>query len=190
MALRAGRYWQGVGRGEYSLAKRLPWSSPSRLHQVRYGLNSGQMLRNYTTKPNTKDQSPNVSDEASKSENIRLSPTKGLELPIPMPFTRLDEGTWLHNRPETDVYKLLVDAYRLRVEDTHIFKGEAMEDSVYAGCKSGRRSFRKFLRKAATIPGLLPPSVEQREKGSLRTVRDGSVAMAKSAMHCQETRDH
>ncbi|KAK4062750.1 uncharacterized protein Triagg1_9748 [Trichoderma aggressivum f. europaeum] len=115
------------------------------------------MLSRYTTKPNIKDQSPNVSEKASKSENIRLSPTKGLELPISMPFTRLDQGTWLHNRPETDVYKLLIDAYRLYAEDTYVFRAEVMEDSIYAGCKSGRRGFQKFLRKAATIPGLLPP---------------------------------
>ncbi|KAK0766242.1 hypothetical protein N5P37_001134 [Trichoderma harzianum] len=157
VALGAGRYWQGVARSEYRLAKRSPWSDPSRPHQVRYGLNIGQMPRHYTTRPNSKDRSTNISHEAPKSGNIRLSPTKGLELPISMPFTRLDEGTWLHNRPETDVYKLLIDSYRLRVEDTHVFKGEAMEDSIYAGCKNGRRGFRKFLRRAATIPGLLPP---------------------------------
>ncbi|KAL6827456.1 hypothetical protein J3E69DRAFT_355354 [Trichoderma sp. SZMC 28015] len=157
MALWAGRYWQGVSQAEYSLAKRLRWSNSSRLHHVRYGLNTGQMSRHYTIGAGIKDQALKAPEEASKSRNIRLSPTKGLKLPISMPFTRLDEGTWLHNRPETDVYKLLVDAYRLRVEDTHTFKGEAMEDSVYAGCKNGRRGFRKFLRTAATIPGLLPP---------------------------------
>src|SRR3569833_3487412 len=27
------------------------------------------------------------------------------------PFMRLDSGTWLHNRPEKDVYRLLIDAY-------------------------------------------------------------------------------
>ncbi|KAL6792407.1 hypothetical protein GGI42DRAFT_335114 [Trichoderma sp. SZMC 28013] len=157
MALGAGRYWQGINRGEYSLAKRLLWSNSTRLHPVRYGLSTGQMLSRYTTKSNIKYQSPNVSDEASKSEKIYLSPTKGLEQPISMPFTRLDEGTWLHNRPETDVFKLLIDAYRLRVEDTYVFRAELMEDSIYAGCKTGQRGFRKFLRKAATIPGLLPP---------------------------------
>ncbi|PNP49149.1 hypothetical protein THARTR1_10073 [Trichoderma harzianum] len=115
------------------------------------------MLSRYTTKPNIKEQSPHMLDEVSKSENIYSSPTKGLEQPISMPFARLDQGTYLHNRPETDVYKLLIDAYRLRVEDTYVFKAELMEDSIYAGCKSGRRGFRKFLRKAATIPGLLPP---------------------------------
>ncbi|KAL7954258.1 hypothetical protein V8C34DRAFT_294916 [Trichoderma compactum] len=92
MALGAGRYWQGACRGSYSLAKRLPWPNPSRLHQVGYGLNTGQMLSRYTTKPNIKDDSPNVLDEVSKSEK---------------------------------------------------------NDSIYAGCKSGRRGFRKFLTKAA-----------------------------------------
>lgn len=74
-----------------------------------------------------------------------------------MPFTHLDKGTWLHHRPEIDVYRLLIDSYRLRVEDTYTMDGELMEGSLYAGNTSGLRGFRHFLRAAATISGLLPP---------------------------------
>ncbi|KAM0466375.1 hypothetical protein ACHAPV_001334 [Trichoderma viride] len=74
-----------------------------------------------------------------------------------MPFTRLDNGTWLHNRPEIDVYRLLIDAYRLRVEDTYVMEGDFMEGSIYAGNTDGLRGFRNFLRRAATVSGLLPP---------------------------------
>jgi splicing suppressor protein 51 len=93
----------------------------------------------------------------STNATARLSPPKGLDQPISMPFTRLENGTWLHDRPEIDVYRLLVDAYRLRVEDTYVMEGDLMEGSIYAGNTDGLRGFRDFLRKAATVSGLLPP---------------------------------
>jgi splicing suppressor protein 51 len=74
-----------------------------------------------------------------------------------MPFTRLENGTWLHDRPEIDVYRLLVDAYRLRVEDTYVMEGVLMEGSIYAGNTDGLHGFRDFLTRAATVSGLLPP---------------------------------
>ncbi|KAF3055451.1 hypothetical protein CFAM422_013076 [Trichoderma lentiforme] len=155
--LGAGRYWQGVARSEYWLAKRLlPWSDPSRLHQVRYGLNIGQMPKNYATKRKAKDQSSKVSTKKWKSEIIRLSPTKGLEQPIEMPFTRLDKGTWLHKRPETDVYKILAEAYRLLATEAHFYEGEWMAAMLW-GCNLDQPGFQRFLRKAATRRGLLPP---------------------------------
>ncbi|UKZ81044.1 hypothetical protein TrVFT333_008812 [Trichoderma virens FT-333] len=134
--------------------------------QVAYALNTCQTLSNYTTSSRGKTQSSKSSSGSSNSENPHLSPPKGLEQPISMPFTRLDEGTWLHNRPETDVYKILIDAYRLRVEDTYVFQGELMEDSLYANQKSGLRGFQKFLRKAGTIPGLLPPWWNKEKKAT------------------------
>ncbi|KAL7946592.1 hypothetical protein V8C42DRAFT_321153 [Trichoderma barbatum] len=157
IASRAGRYWHGASRGGYLLAKRSSWSDSTRLPHLRYALNNYQTLNQYTTNVRGKGESSNASAKPAGSENVRLSPTKGLEQPIAMPFHRLNEGTWLHNRPEADVYKLLVDAYRLRVEDTYVFKGELMEDSIHAGRKSGIHGFRKFLKCAATVPGLLPP---------------------------------
>ncbi|KAL6832998.1 hypothetical protein V8C40DRAFT_236630 [Trichoderma camerunense] len=157
VALGAGRYWQGVGRSEYWLAKRLPWPDPIRVHQVRYGLNIGQMPKNYATKLKAKDQSPKVSTKKWKSEIIRLSPTKGLEQPIEMPFTRLNRGTWLHKRPETDVYKILAEAYRLLATEAHYFEGEGIAATIWWGCNLNQPSFQKFLRKAATRRRLLPP---------------------------------
>ncbi|KAL7918758.1 hypothetical protein ACQKWADRAFT_231453 [Trichoderma austrokoningii] len=102
-------------------------------------------------------ESANATSGASTSESTRLSPAKGLDQPISKPFTRLDNGTWLHDRPEIDVYRLLIDAYRLRVEDTYVMEGELMEGSIYAGYTDGLRGFRKFLKTAATVSGLLPP---------------------------------
>ncbi|KAI0907244.1 putative MYND domain protein [Ustulina deusta] len=85
-----------------------------------------------------------------------LSPPTGLEKPITKPFTRLDNNTYLHDRPEEDVYRVLIDAYRLRVEDEYVFEGEAALDSIYGGAESSLPGFRKFLRRAASRPGLLP----------------------------------
>jgi splicing suppressor protein 51 len=86
-----------------------------------------------------------------------LSPPKGLDSPITCPFTRLDRGTWLHDRPETDVYRLLIDAYRMRCEDDYAFGGGADEDSIYSGAADGLAGFRRFLARTAGRPGLLPP---------------------------------
>ncbi|GKU17837.1 unnamed protein product [Fusarium langsethiae] len=84
------------------------------------------------------------------------SPPKGLDQPIPDPFTRLDKGTYLHNRPEKDVYRLLIDCYRLRVEDVYNLEGEVMEDSLYSGAGDGLAGFEQFLDEMSTLKGLLP----------------------------------
>lgn len=72
---------------------------------------------------------------------------------IPKPFTALDNGTWLHNRPKSDVYKLLVDTYRMRLEDEYVFQGEVEEDSLYsgAGVESALRHFRRFLKETIKL---------------------------------------
>ncbi|KAI1114217.1 putative MYND domain protein [Nemania sp. NC0429] len=102
------------------------------------------------------------SQSASQSTNAStaLSPPKGLERPITKPFTRIDNNTYLHDRPEEDVYRfcsVLIDAYRMRVEDEYTFEGNIATDSLYGGQPSGILGFRKFLRKAASRDGLLPP---------------------------------
>lgn len=83
-----------------------------------------------------------------------LSPPKGLDQPITLPFTRLDNGAWLHNRPEKDVYRLLIDAYRLRAEDNYNLEGKA--DDLYGGASDGLKGFKRFLQLAGSRAGLLP----------------------------------
>lgn len=72
---------------------------------------------------------------------------------IPNPFTALKNGTWLHNRPRKDVFKLLVDTYRMRIEDEYVFQGEVDEDSIYSGAsaESALRHFKRFLTKAIEL---------------------------------------
>ncbi|KAK2764430.1 hypothetical protein FQN54_009124 [Arachnomyces sp. PD_36] len=83
--------------------------------------------------------------------------SKVLSVTIDKPFHKLDSKTWLHDRPEEDVYKLLVDTYRMKVEDTYALEGEVFSDSIYGGARDGgRRGFRRFLKRVESKPGLLP----------------------------------
>lgn len=82
--------------------------------------------------------------------------SKGLAVTIDKPFHCLDAQTWLHDRSEQDVFKLLIDTYRFRVEDDYKFGGEVDNDSLYGGAQDGRRGFRRFLRLAEKQGRLLP----------------------------------
>lgn len=55
------------------------------------------------------------------------------------------------------MYRLLIDAYRLRVEDNYNLEGEIDADSLYDGQPNGLKGLKRFLRLAASRPGLLPP---------------------------------
>ncbi|RYP55070.1 hypothetical protein DL769_010248 [Monosporascus sp. CRB-8-3] len=66
----------------------------------------------------------------------------------PMPFTRLETGIYLHGRPEKDTYKLLIEAYRLPLDDVAEFEGVVDPDSVYAS--------------ATNYPPALVPAVPRR----------------------------
>ncbi|KAI0394399.1 hypothetical protein F5Y17DRAFT_458034 [Xylariaceae sp. FL0594] len=64
----------------------------------------------------------------------------------------------LHNdRPEIDVYRILIDSYRMRIEDEYVFEQKNTSDSIYGGAKTSIRGFEKYLRLFKARPGLLPP---------------------------------
>ncbi|KAM0249633.1 hypothetical protein ACHAP5_002759 [Fusarium lateritium] len=90
-------------------------------------------------------------------EALSMSPKKGLDSGVPDPFTHLDKGTYLHNRTEKDVYRLLIDTYRLRADDVYNLEGEADQDGIYGGAADGLGGFKRFLGKVAARRGLLPP---------------------------------
>ncbi|PYH94745.1 hypothetical protein BO71DRAFT_398686 [Aspergillus ellipticus CBS 707.79] len=81
---------------------------------------------------------------------------KNLETFIDKPFHQLQSKTWLHNRPEKDVYTLLIDTYRMKMEDQYNCYGDADEDSVYGGAADSRVGFRRFLKLVEGKKGLLP----------------------------------
>jgi splicing suppressor protein 51 len=82
---------------------------------------------------------------------------KGLEKHIPNPFTKLDQGKFLHERPKTDVYKLLIDSFRMRQADDKNFEDKTAPQSIYTGASSSIKPFRKYLAKASARPNVLPP---------------------------------
>lgn len=97
---------------------------------------------------------------AGTSENMKtsdLSPPKGLDKAIAKPYTAIDNRTYLHDRSEKDVYRLLIDIFRMRMEDDYNLDGDAESDSVYDGSEHSLVSFRRFLDTIAKRPGLLPP---------------------------------
>ncbi|CZT41962.1 uncharacterized protein RSE6_01787 [Rhynchosporium secalis] len=57
---------------------------------------------------------------------------------------------------EKDVFILLIDCYRLRMEDEYTFKGDAATGSLYGGALNPLPHFRKFLDKAEKKEGILP----------------------------------
>ena len=111
---------------------------------------------------------PARSPRLGANRPISLPLTKNLDTPIPDPFTRLDNGTWLHDRSERDVYTLLIDAYRMRIEDEYRYDGKVDSDSIYAGNDDSSVGFSRFLEKVERHDGgkLLPKwwGPENREK--------------------------
>lgn len=104
-------------------------------HKKTCARNRGQPANNTNT--NTSTASPPSSATQT---------TAGLQQSIPNPFTRIDNGTYLHDRPPADVYKLLIDTYRLRMDDVSKFEGVKEADSLYApGVTDALPGFRRFL---------------------------------------------
>jgi splicing suppressor protein 51 len=64
---------------------------------------------------------------------------------------------YLHDRPERDVFKLLIESFRMRQADDLDFENKATPRSIYTGAPSSIEPFRQYLAKAATRPKLLPP---------------------------------
>ncbi|GJJ77250.1 hypothetical protein EMPS_09609 [Entomortierella parvispora] len=83
---------------------------------------------------------------------------KGLDSTLPKPFTHLHHKTWLHNRSEKDVFRLLIDSFRLMLDDDYKFENHTPENSLYSGSSPDSRiPFRSFLQQAQRKSGLLPP---------------------------------
>jgi mitochondrial splicing suppressor protein 51 len=55
-----------------------------------------------------------------------------------------------------DANKLLIDAYRFRMEDNYSLEGDADIGSIYDGAHGGRVGFRRVLRLARSRPSFLP----------------------------------
>lgn len=98
------------------------------------------------------------------SESSRTSPFpstatsfKNLATAITHPFHKLEARIWLHDRPEDDVYKLLIDTFRLRINDDYKFSAIKTKGSIYAGRSDSLSAFYRYLHLAESRQGLLPP---------------------------------
>jgi splicing suppressor protein 51 len=82
--------------------------------------------------------------------------SNGLVKHIDKPYHHLHSRTWLHNRPEEDVFKLLIDCFRMRQHDNYTIEGVKDEDSVYGGASHSQAGFKRFLVLAESRTDLLP----------------------------------
>ncbi|KAI0009811.1 hypothetical protein F4779DRAFT_337971 [Xylariaceae sp. FL0662B] len=110
----------------------------------------------------------------STGSSSRNASSGALRHTVSKPFTLLDKGTYLHDRPEEDVYKLLIDSYRLRMDDTAKFDGIREPDSLYGGASDGLRGFQGFLAKAKARPNLLPPWWKDDKQAECEALGNGS----------------
>jgi len=150
--------------------------------------------------PATKAQLP---DRESDWEEVTAASadTRALDGSIAKPFTRINNGTWLHNRPEKDVYKLLIDTYRMKMEDQYKFEGDADVDSIYGGASDGKSGFERFLKLVEApskrhllpswwspehMPTTVPTVILHHVPISSRTLRD----QASSHNHSQPISQH
>ncbi|KAK1244312.1 hypothetical protein MKX07_003111 [Trichoderma sp. CBMAI-0711] len=89
------------------------------------------------------------------------------QAPKSKPFTRLGNKVWLHDRPESETYELLIDAYRLRVWD---------DNNAGKSVNQSSEGFQRFLDTVQTRPGLLPPWWTQEK-------RDVCEALGRDSSH-------
>ncbi|KEQ66684.1 uncharacterized protein M437DRAFT_81164 [Aureobasidium melanogenum CBS 110374] len=92
----------------------------------------------------------------SSSSTRKPTASKNLSKTIDKPFHKLDAGTWLHDRSEKDVFKLLIDTFRLRCMDEYTFENKITKGTVQAGEPNSKPAFQKFLHLAESKAGVLP----------------------------------
>ncbi|KAF9178119.1 hypothetical protein BGZ51_008097 [Haplosporangium sp. Z 767] len=120
---------------------------------------------------------PSGAAEAAKSSMVAIE----------KPFHHLNDKTWLHGRPEIDVFRLLIDCYRFRLEDDYSLEFYQHPDSIYVGCKDSRVDFQRFLRLAESRPGVLP-SWWSPEKAA-ECLKVGLTDKDHNLQHCIEKHD-
>lgn len=108
----------------------------------------------------SKDSSTPLSSTAPSSSTSKPAEAKTLpktlSKTIGKPFHKLDAGTWLHDRSEKDVFKLLIDSFRLRCSDEFTFENKITKGTVQAGEANSKTAFESFLRLVGSKSGILP----------------------------------
>ncbi|KAJ5919621.1 hypothetical protein N7454_009456 [Penicillium verhagenii] len=109
-----------------------------------------------TSKPETQARASTSTSARPDRNQTATNSTNALDVDIAKPFHQIHAKKCLHGRSETDVYKLLVDSYRLRVEYDAKFGGIFDEDGIYGKSKDLRKGFKWFLTKVESQRDLLP----------------------------------
>jgi splicing suppressor protein 51 len=96
----------------------------------------------------TAAQSAFVQGAAEHSTTYSAPRLKTIEKHEPKPFTKLDQGAYLRDRPEADTFKLLVDSFRLREADEFQFETKTQPQSLYTGAANSTAPFRQYVAQA------------------------------------------
>ena len=144
--------------------------------------------KNASSQPSSSKSDPS---KVEHSDNYNSTPVKNLEKQIPNPFTRLDNNTYLHDRPEKDVYKLLIDCFRMREEDNYVLEHDN-GDGMYAGKPHALVPFQRFLNFAEDFPTVLPPwwNADKRKACEAMTMDDANWSSVKTVIEKSDVIEH
>jgi splicing suppressor protein 51 len=136
---------------------------------------------------------PNPTPSSSPSSTSKpTAATKNLSTPIETPFHKLHTGIWLHDRCEKDVFKLLIDTFRLRYIDEYTFEGKINNGTVQAGEENSKPAFQQFLNLVQSKSGILPPwwSIDKTEECVAFGMESGDWSDLHHAVDKQGIIDH
>ena len=104
-------------------------------------------------------------------------------------FKNLVPDDYLHSFPEEAMYNQLIDCYRMRVEDDHVFSAD--NRGLY-NQEDPLPDFRRFINLAEKRPGILPTwwSVEKRRACMRHAVADGSWSNISCAVEKHDIIEH
>lgn len=128
-------------------------------------------------------------DTENITENLEpKTPMPQLDVTVGQPFHKLHNGKWLHGRSERDVYKLLIDTYRLRLDDDCKFAFFRHPRSIYNDATDGGKwGFCQFLRMLHHRNQMLPEWWS--EKDPETCVEFGCTSVDWNLAHPVEARD-
>ncbi|KAI0447294.1 hypothetical protein F4803DRAFT_575457 [Xylaria telfairii] len=131
------------------------------------------------------------SESGTAEKRALLPPPDPLIKDIYDPFNRLKRGDYLQGRPDTDVYRILIDSYRLRMSDNNVFTNVRHEDSIYGNSKDGVAGFLRFLNRAKAIPRMMPSWWDaKKETECVELGRQTGWSSLSAVIHAAEIRKH
>ncbi|KAH8156548.1 hypothetical protein CIB48_g11698 [Xylaria polymorpha] len=131
------------------------------------------------------------SEPGAAEKSALLPPPEPLIKDIYDPFNRLKRGDYLQGRPDLDVYRTLIDSYRLRMSDNNVFAGVRHEDSIYGKSKDGIAGFLRFLNRAKAIPRMMPSWWDvKKEAECVELGRQTGWSSLSAVIHGAEIRKH